>query len=599
MVTLLLTEKGGETKQLSFEKDEVTVGRVQGNDIVLPKGNVSKRHCRVMLQGGKFSVEDLKSTNGTYINGRKIGEVTAVGGTDKIYVGDFVIRVDIPGGEATAPPPAVSSAPEAGSLITALPRRPPPPPAPGRATATMAALENLDDLPGGARAFARPAPPPPPAPSARRDSGVDAINTMPPEPAPTSERPTERPGQFPPLGDPDEEILSARPRLQVPPLKSPRPLLSGDEAGRTLDEEVLTGNRDRVSSLGLRGHGAAAADGAGDGGGAAWLRELLASDGATAVYVSGNRVEIDRNGERQSVTPPAGAALAESLRALAARGTPRPAGDTRVVNVFLPENARLAAIFPPVAGELSATIEKTAPASRTLTELTASGALSADTQALLESCVVGRRNILIGGDGRALEALLQGVANAIPSHMRVVAVSDVTPPLAASAWTKLSRDTHVPDLVRAAASLRPDYLVVDVTAPAMATDVLSQSVLGQEGAIVALAARSASDALGRLAALAGSALGGVEHNRELAAAAFDLVLCAATLGDGTVRLLEVGEPRAGATGLPEFAPAVVWRPDGDGRGGGAGRFEIVGDLVRLGATLAARGVELPAGLVRL
>jgi pilus assembly protein CpaF len=590
MVTLLLTEKGGETKQLSFEKDEVTVGRVQGNDIVLPKGNVSKRHCRVMLQGGKFSVEDLKSTNGTYINGRKIGEVTAVGGTDKIYVGDFVIRIDTPG-EATAPPQVASSgAPEAGSLITALPRRPPPPPAAGRATATMAALENLDDLPGGARAFARPAPPPPPAPSARRDSGVDAVNTMPPEPSP-SERLTERPGQFPPLGDPDEEILSPRPRLQVPPLKSPRPLLSGDESARTLDEDGVSANRDRISSL--------ARPTVDDGGGAAWLRELLASEGATAIYVSGNRVEIERNGERQSVTPPSGTALADAVRSLAARGTPRPAGDTRVVNVFLPENARLAAIFPPVAGELSATIERTAPASRTLSELTNSGAISADTQALLESCVSGRRNILIGGDGRALEALLQAVANAIPSHMRVVAVSDVTPPLAASAWTRLSRDTHVPDLVRAAASLRPDYLVVDVTAPGMATDVLSQSVLGQEGAIVAVAARSASDALGRLAALAGSALGGVEHARELAAAAFDLVLCAGTMADGTVRLLEVGEPRATAGGPPEVATAVVWRPEGDGRGGGAGRFETVGDLLRLGATLAARGVELPAGLVRL
>src|SRR5215217_2460241 len=124
MVTLLLTEKGGETKQLNFEKDEVTVGRVQGNDIVLPKGNVSKRHCRIMLQGGRFSVEDLKSTNGTYINGRKIGETTSVVGTDKIYVGDFVIKIENAGVEAAVP----ANAPEAGSLSTALPRRPPPPP---------------------------------------------------------------------------------------------------------------------------------------------------------------------------------------------------------------------------------------------------------------------------------------------------------------------------------------------------------------------------------------------------------------------------------------------------------------------------------------
>src|SRR5687768_13081197 len=136
MVNLLLTEKGGDTKQLSFDKDEVTIGRVQGNDVVLPKGNVSKRHCRIMVQSGRFSVEDLKSTNGTYINGRKISENTSVNGTDKIYVGDFVIKV-----ENAAAAEASPGAAEAGSLSTALPRRPPPPPAPGRATQTMRAVD--------------------------------------------------------------------------------------------------------------------------------------------------------------------------------------------------------------------------------------------------------------------------------------------------------------------------------------------------------------------------------------------------------------------------------------------------------------------------
>src|SRR4028119_675579 len=94
MVILSLTEKGGETKQLQFDKAEVGIGRVQGNDIVLPKGNVSKRHCRIVLQDGRFSVEDLKSTNGTYVNGRKLTEATQVHGGDKIYVGDFVVRIE-------------------------------------------------------------------------------------------------------------------------------------------------------------------------------------------------------------------------------------------------------------------------------------------------------------------------------------------------------------------------------------------------------------------------------------------------------------------------------------------------------------------------
>src|SRR5947207_69096 len=139
MFALVITEKGGEQRRIVFNKPEVTVGRVQGNDIVLPKGNVSKRHCRIVVQAGRFVVEDLKSTNGTYINGRKIADATGVSGSDKIYVGDFVIKVENAGFEAASQGPMV---PEAGSLSTALPRRPPPPPAPGRATGGMRAIED-------------------------------------------------------------------------------------------------------------------------------------------------------------------------------------------------------------------------------------------------------------------------------------------------------------------------------------------------------------------------------------------------------------------------------------------------------------------------
>src|SRR3978361_1836109 len=72
MFTILIQEKGGEQRRMVFNKPEVTIGRVQGNDIVLPKGNVSKRHARIVLKDGKFIIVDLKSTNGTYVNGRKI-----------------------------------------------------------------------------------------------------------------------------------------------------------------------------------------------------------------------------------------------------------------------------------------------------------------------------------------------------------------------------------------------------------------------------------------------------------------------------------------------------------------------------------------------
>lgn len=92
--SVIISEKGGAERRESFERTEVNVGRVQGNDLMLPKGNVSKRHARLLFRDGRFIVTDLKSTNGTYVNGRKITQATIVREGDKIYVGDFVLRIE-------------------------------------------------------------------------------------------------------------------------------------------------------------------------------------------------------------------------------------------------------------------------------------------------------------------------------------------------------------------------------------------------------------------------------------------------------------------------------------------------------------------------
>src|SRR6202167_4491419 len=94
MFTIVISEKGGAERRESFEKNEINVGRVQGNDLMLPKGNVSKHHARLLYRDGRFIVTDLKSTNGTYVNGRKISQATIVREGDKIYIGDFVLRLE-------------------------------------------------------------------------------------------------------------------------------------------------------------------------------------------------------------------------------------------------------------------------------------------------------------------------------------------------------------------------------------------------------------------------------------------------------------------------------------------------------------------------
>ncbi|MBU1429426.1 FHA domain-containing protein, partial [Myxococcota bacterium] len=105
MFSVIIHEKGGQPRQQEFTKNELTIGRVQNNDIILPKQNVSKRHSRIVVKDGKFIIVDLKSTNGTYVNGRKIASPMVIKSTDKIYIGDFILSIEPAGGEAGAPPP--------------------------------------------------------------------------------------------------------------------------------------------------------------------------------------------------------------------------------------------------------------------------------------------------------------------------------------------------------------------------------------------------------------------------------------------------------------------------------------------------------------
>ena len=104
MFSIIISEKGGAERRESFDKNEINVGRVQGNDLMLPKGNVSKHHARLLFRDGRFIVTDLKSTNGTYVNGRKIAQATIVREGDKIYIGDFVLKLDTGVSSSQNPP---------------------------------------------------------------------------------------------------------------------------------------------------------------------------------------------------------------------------------------------------------------------------------------------------------------------------------------------------------------------------------------------------------------------------------------------------------------------------------------------------------------
>ncbi|MBW2278111.1 MAG: FHA domain-containing protein [Deltaproteobacteria bacterium] len=114
MFTIVVTEKGGSQQRLEFDEAVATIGRVQGNQVMLPRGNVSKRHAKLELKEGAFYLSDFGSTNGTYVNGRRIAEPTRVFKGDKVYIGEFILGFEGHDGlekeseasEAAAPAPA-------------------------------------------------------------------------------------------------------------------------------------------------------------------------------------------------------------------------------------------------------------------------------------------------------------------------------------------------------------------------------------------------------------------------------------------------------------------------------------------------------------
>jgi pilus assembly protein CpaF len=91
--SIVITERGGAQRLLEVDAVEAGIGRLEDNEVVLPRSNVSKHHARLVLKDDRCVVIDLKSTNGTYVNGRKISAPMVVGPTDKIYIGDFILTL--------------------------------------------------------------------------------------------------------------------------------------------------------------------------------------------------------------------------------------------------------------------------------------------------------------------------------------------------------------------------------------------------------------------------------------------------------------------------------------------------------------------------
>lgn len=76
-----------------LEGDQLSIGRDSSNEVAINDAEISRRHARLTFQGGKYVLEDLGSTNGTFVNGQRLTGPRVLKPGEVISLGEQIVFV--------------------------------------------------------------------------------------------------------------------------------------------------------------------------------------------------------------------------------------------------------------------------------------------------------------------------------------------------------------------------------------------------------------------------------------------------------------------------------------------------------------------------
>ena len=194
-------------KVFQLAKDVMTIGRDVNNDLVINDSEVSRNHARLTAQSGGYLIEDLASTNGTFVNGQRLIGPKLLNSGDVVGLGETIVLEY--GYVADAGATVIASAPMPVRPAAEPPTAPPmmPEPAPMMSEPAPMMAEPAPMMAEPAPMMSEPAP---------------MMSSAPPPPASSMSGPSTAGMSSPSMGGPSTGGMSTPPMAPPPPPVPPK-----------------------------------------------------------------------------------------------------------------------------------------------------------------------------------------------------------------------------------------------------------------------------------------------------------------------------------------------------------------------------------------
>jgi len=588
MTLLTIHQPGQAPSKNQLPDGDYTIGRSDRCRIRLQHPAVSERHALLTIRPEGIWVEDLGSSNGTYVNAQPIRGRQRLEASSPVTIGPFTLMLaDIPHEEE--PPAAGETAgAESAERQTAAPPADAVPP-------TLAGAEPVTPAKAPSAASATP-------PSAEKPR---TSMTQPMQVDPLAQQRRDIKAQI------HRELVE---RLDIKRLSTAR--INSEELHRRARETIAAIVRDVRGRLpvGIDPeelvhdiHNEALKLGP--------LEDLLADESITEIMVNGpDQIYVERNGRlelsgKSFMDEESVMAIIERIVAPLGR---RVDESQPYVDARLSDGSRVNAIIHPLSliGPC-VTIRKFSKRPLADTDLMNFGTFTPEMARFMEVCVLMRKNIVVsGGTGSGKTTLLNVLSNYLPRTERIVTIEDAAE-LRLNQPHLVRLEARPPniegrgaitirDLVRNSLRMRPDRVIVGECRGGEALDMLQAMNTGHDGSLTTVHANAPRDVISRLETMV--LMSGMDLPsraiREQIASAIDIIIHESRLSDGSRKVTCISEV-VGLEGnqitmqdLFEFRQTGITPGTSGSTGRVVGHFRPTGAMPTFYDELATRGIDL-------